>query len=205
MIRPLACTGFLILALGARGAAQDPRFSRLDAETRSVVAAIIDSARAQGLPSEPLVDRALEGAAKGAPGSAIVAAVRRLAADLGHARDALGAGASAAELDAAAAALRAGATTDVLTRLRRERGGRPIIIPLAVLADLVAGGVPADTAARAVLALAADSDDQLIEFRRTVERDIALGAPPGAAAEGRLATDAYGGVQTPARPRPGRP
>src|SRR3990172_4053483 len=111
MIQLLACTGLMMLALGARGAAQDPRFSRLDSETRAVVAAIVDSARGRGLPSEPLIDRALEGTAKGAPGLAIVAAVRRLAADLSHARDALGLGASPAELDAAAAALRAGATS----------------------------------------------------------------------------------------------
>jgi len=206
MIRPLACTSLLMLALVTRATAQDPRFSRLDAETRGVVATILDSARAHGLPSEPLVDRALEGAAKGAPGTAIVAAVRRLATDLSHARDALGPNASPAELDAAAAALRAGATPDVLARLRRERGARPIIMPLAVLADLIARGVPADTAAHAVLALAADSDDQLVEFRRTVERDIALGAPPGAAAEGRSSLDQYdGGTPTTQRPRPRRP
>jgi hypothetical protein len=58
---------------------------------------------------------------------------------------------------------------------------------LSVLADLVASGVPADSAAAAVLALAPKARDaDLVEFRRAVERDIALGAPPGAATSVRL-------------------
>jgi hypothetical protein len=51
-----------------------------------------------------------------------------------------------------------------------------------VLTDLVASGVPVDSAAAAVVALAKRASDRdLIEFRRAVERDIALGAPPAAA------------------------
>src|SRR5256886_4596409 len=46
-------------------------------------AALVDSAHTAMLPTEPLVQRALEGATKRASGDAIVAAVRRLAADLG--------------------------------------------------------------------------------------------------------------------------
>ena len=48
--------------------AQDPRLERLDPETRALVGTVIDSAHGAGLPSEPLVQRALEGATKGAPG-----------------------------------------------------------------------------------------------------------------------------------------
>ena len=53
--------------VGATASAQsvDPRLvKRLDAGTRSAVAAIIDSARVLRLPTEPLIDKALEGAAK---------------------------------------------------------------------------------------------------------------------------------------------
>ncbi|MGH7529919.1 MAG: hypothetical protein ACREMN_06005, partial [Gemmatimonadales bacterium] len=70
------------------------------------------------------------------------------------------------------------------TRLRDIR--RPpfsLTMALAVVADLAASGVPADSAAAAVLALAPSAEDQdLVEFRRAVERDIALGAPPAVAA-----------------------
>src|SRR5947208_4683853 len=171
------------MVVGGRATAQqaDARLERLDAATRPTVAALLDSARTAMLPTEPLVQRALEGATKRASGDAIVTAVRRLAADLGHARDALGSTASPAELTAGAAALRAGASQGTLADLRHARR-EPLTVPLAVLADLVASGVPVDSATAAVLGLAARARDaDLVEFRRAVERDIALGAPPAAA------------------------
>ena len=177
----------------------DARLERLDETTRPAVIAIVDSVRAAGLPVNPLVERALEGATKGAPPDVIVAAVRRLAGDLGRARDALGPGATAIELNAGAEALRAGAGPDVLARLRRARGRQSVTMALAVFTDLVARGVPVDTAATAVLALAATvRDEDLVEFRRAVERDIAIGAPPAAAASIRLNAAAR-------EARPGRP
>ncbi len=195
----------LVVAAPAAAQQVDPRLERLDAATRPVVAALIDSARTASLPTEPLVQRALEGATKGAPEGVIVAAVRRLAVDLGRARDALGSTASPAELSAGAAALRAGASQTTLAELRHARR-EPLIVPLAVLADLVASGVPVDSAAAAVLALAARARDaDLVEFRRAVERDIALGAPP-AAATAAAASAADMRVNAGARPqRPGRP
>lgn len=197
-LRALLTAALAALLFAGRAAAQDARLERLDPETRAIVAALVDSARAAGLPAEPLVQRALEGVTKGAAGTRIVGAVRRLAADLGSARSALGGSATSAELEAGAAALRAGATPAVLTEIRRARRP-PRTMALAVLADLVASGVPADTAAAAVLALAQTARDaDLVEFRRAVERDIALGAPPASAASVRLDAGA--------RPaRPGRP
>jgi hypothetical protein len=173
--------------LAPRAAAQDPRLERrLDPDTRAAVDAVIDSARFAGLPVESLVDRALEGASKHAVPARILAAVRRLAAELGIARDALGAASSSAELEAGASALRAGVRpTDLI--LLRQRRPRSLTVALATLTDLVASGVPADSATVAVLALAPSArDDQIVEFRRAVERDIALGAPPAAAAAVRV-------------------
>src|SRR5439155_11900039 len=81
---------------------------------------------------------------------------------------------------------RAGATPEILAHLRDLRRP-PLTMALSVLADLVASGVPADSAAAAVLALAPHARDaDLVEFRRAVERDIALGAPPGAATSTRV-------------------
>jgi hypothetical protein len=66
---------------------------------------------------------------------------------------------------------------------------------LSVLADLVASGVPPDSAAAVVLALAPNARDvDLVEFRRAVERDIALGAPPAAAAAVRVNAGARPGT-----------
>ncbi len=182
----LALLGLTFATTAAAAQGGDPRLARLDPVIRPAVAAVIDSASGAGLPIEPLVQRALEGASKGAPGDRIVAAVRRLAGQLGTARAALGNAASPAELDAAAAALFVGARPAHLTALQERRPRRSLLVPLAVLTDLVAGGVPADTAAAVVLALAGSlADDQYLAFQRNVERDIARGAPPAAAATTR--------------------
>jgi len=213
--KSVAAASALAAVLFATAAAQepqhlnDPRLARLDTAARSLVAVAIDSARAAGLPTEPLVQRALEGATKDAPGTLIVSAVQRFAADLGRARAALGASATSPELEAGAAALRAGAGPAVLAQLRRSRR-QTITVPLAVLTDLVASGVPVDSAAAAVLALAASARDaDLIDFRRAVERDIALGAAPTAATAaaaagvfGANALDVNAGARG---ARPGRP
>jgi hypothetical protein len=173
-----------LLAGAAPLSAQDPRIAaRLDPATAAEVGAILASARGSGLPVEPLVDRALEGASKGASGARIVAAVRSLAQDLAAARLALGAGAGEPEVTAGAGALRSGADPATLTRLRAARQGEVLTVPIGVLADLIARGVPADVATGAVLALARSraSDAEFVALRRNVERDILAGAPPGVA------------------------
>jgi hypothetical protein len=183
MTRFLAVAALGLAMAAPTAAAQDARLaSRLAEPDRILVQGLVDSARALGLPVEPLVDRALEGAAKRAPGERIVAAVRRLKAELAAARDALGVSASTAELTAGASALRAGAGPDDLRRLRELRSAQPVTVAAAVLADLVAVGVPADSATAAVLALASQVDDaDFLAFRRNVERDVAMGASPIAA------------------------
>lgn len=166
--------------------AQDARLARLDPATGRLVAALVDSARAAGLPTEPLVDKALEGASKQAAGPRIADAVRALLADLGRVRGSLGE-ASEAELVAGAAAVRAGVPAEGLGRLRRARAEGSLSVPLATLADLVARGVPVETAQEVVLSLAARgvSDAGYVELRRVVEADIGAGVPPAAAASVR--------------------
>lgn len=186
--RTMAVLSLALSLLVPRAAvAQDPRLERrLDSATFRAVSAVIDSADRLGLPVEAMVQRALEGAAKHASSAQIVAAVRRLGQDLGAARDALGAASSQAEIVAAASALRGGVRVTDLTRLRQRRT-QDLTVALATLADLVTSGVPPDSAAAAVIALAASArDDQIADFRRAVERDIALGAPPAAAAAVRV-------------------
>jgi hypothetical protein len=203
MRRHLGTLLLLVLAAPATTRAQDPRLaSRLPAPVLGRVEVVIDSARHAGLPVEPLVDRALEGASKRADGDRIVAAVRRLAGELAAARDALGPTAGDPEIAAGASALRAGARTDDLTRLRERRGGRPVTVAAAVLTDLVALGVPADTATAAVLALADHAEDATyLAFRRSVERDVALGATPVAALLFRAADAGFGTGVEANRPR----
>jgi hypothetical protein len=175
----------MALALVAgRVDAQDTRLTRLDRRVQTEVATLMDTARSLGIPTEPIVDKALEGTAKGAPRDRIINVVRSRFRELMAARDALGSGAMDVELIAAADALHAGASPQVITTLRKRRPGAPLTIPLAVLADLIARGVPADTASSAVLALSETpaTDGQFAALRDDIERDIAKGAPPALAA-----------------------
>ncbi len=208
--------GVSILGAPALAGAQESRLvGRLPDDARRTVDSVLVAARTSGLPTEPLVDRALEGAAKGASGEVIVRAVTRLRDDLHLARLAFGDLATAAELTAGASALRAGASREDLAELRSLRPNQSLTIAAAVLADLVAVGVPTDTAVAAVLALARDAEDaDYIAFRRNVQRDIALGASPAAALGVRLETadDLAGeaptpgtGVGTPSGPRKRKP
>ena len=179
--------GVVLLANAAH--AQDTSLqTRLDATTYQAVSALLDSARADGIPTQPMISKALEGASKGAEGTRIVAAVRRLGGELRLARQSLGVSSTVAELDAGASAIHSGVDPRELTRLRAARPRQPLTIPLGMLADLVARGVPADSASSAALALARSSmrDEDFVAFRRNVERDIALGAPPAAAASVRV-------------------
>jgi len=181
-------TVIALLAAASPTSAQEPRLEgRVPESIRAEIDALLDSAAAIGLPTEPIVDRALEGASKGAGANLILAAVRRLTGELSDAREALGSASSEAEIVAGASAIRAGATSGDLEQLRMLRANKSLTIAAAVLADLVAVGVPADTAAAAVITLAVGAEDvEYIAFRRNVERDIALGASPVSALGVRL-------------------
>jgi len=166
------------------------RLARLDVATRTVVIALVDSARAARLPTDPLVGRALEGAKKGAAGDHIISAVRGLSAELRTAQSALGAGASPAEITSGASALHAGLQPRDLARVRAAatHGRRKrVTMPLTVATDLVARAVPPAVAADVVLSLtrAGLRDDELTAFQRNVRADIERGADPGAAAQTR--------------------
>ncbi len=174
---------------------QDRRLDgRLDPTTRRAVLALADSARAAGLPTEPLIQKALEGESKGADGARIVAAVHALLGRLHAARAALGPGASEAELTAGAAALYAGIAPARLERLRKASHGAPLALALVALSDLVQRGVPPDTAAVAIEALtrARSGEAEYRMRRQLVDQDIRTGAAPAAAAleRARLITGA---------------
>jgi hypothetical protein len=198
----------IVLGVALAGAAvvagaQDARLgAQLDEGTRVLVQAAVDSARAAGLPTEPLVDKALEGARKRADGARITRAVTALAARLRVSRSNLGAGATESDLVAGAAALQAGVAADVLHQLRAARPSGALAVPLVVLSDLVTRGVPTDTAAAVVLLVARGGmgDDAFLTLQREVQRDVMGGAPPASAAAVRTRGVLAGGtVRRPAR------
>lgn len=205
LFRSLSIAALLTALAAFAASAQDARLSaRLDTRTAAAVTRIVDSARARSLPTEPLVQKALQGAAKRAPADRVVAAVRELMGELTVARSALGARSTEAELVAGAGALHAGIPAATLTRVRGLRGREPVTVALGTLADLVARGVPVDGAVSAIVALASRGapDADFVTFSNQVGRDIAAGAPPAVAARVRAA-----GARSGARPAtvPGRP
>jgi hypothetical protein len=171
-------------ALAGDEAADEARLrARLAPEVAQQVSAVVREARAAGLPADPLLARAFEGASRGADGDGIVAGVRRLAAALGSARGALGPGSQPDEMVAGASALAAGVPADSLARLRLARPGGNLVIPLVVLCDLVARGVPVGTASQAVVTAsrAGASDGALLRIRERIHSRIENGGPPAGA------------------------
>ncbi|HEX4681705.1 MAG TPA: hypothetical protein VH277_03290 [Gemmatimonadaceae bacterium] len=178
----------LAFVAGRRAAAQDARLeARLDKPTYAAVNAIVDSARLAKLPTAPLVDKALEGAAKGFDGTRITSAVHQTMLRMGSARRTLGPSASADEIKAASSALDAGVSERDLARLRTASGRRPLTMRLTVLTDLIGRQVPIPTATELVVQLARSGvkDPDLTMFQRNVRADIDHGADPAAAATTR--------------------
>jgi hypothetical protein len=181
---------------------------RLGADTRATIVRLADSARAAGIPVEPIEAKAAEGVLKGADDARILRAVRSLVAELAAARGALP-GASASVLTAAASALHAGATVTTLRDLaiaaeRRDVRGHDADLALAFIrvADLAASGVSADRAASALAQLLRRGarDTEISAFRAGVARDIGDGRAPEQALTARM-RDA-GSSSDPARSRP---
>jgi hypothetical protein len=180
MAFPRAAALLVLLQLPVPAAAQDRRLTeRLEPATAVEVQRLVDSARASGLPTEPLVQKALEGSTLGASGDRIQAAVEALFGQLAQAREALGDDASEAEITAAAGALRTGLPAAALGKLRQLRGDRSLVVPISVLTDLVAEGVPLQRATQSVLDLARDgrSDAEFLALRRPPGARPAAGPP----------------------------
>jgi hypothetical protein len=117
------------------------------------------------------------------PSYRILTAVRPHAAALAEARAALGRSTPSGEIVAGASALRAGIASDSLAALHRASLAS-LVIPLVVMTDMAARGVPPGTAAGAVLGAvrAHVVDKDLLRLREFVAEDIRAGASPAAAA-----------------------
>ena len=168
---------------------------------------LVTSAIQEGLPAEPLWDKALEGAAKRVPPTRITPVVEEYSSRLRTARGALGGAQTPATLVAAADALRRGVPQEVLGRLGASDQRTPIA--LVVLGDLVETGVPADRAldvVRAALARRA-ADEDMLGLSARVRAAMRRGQSAAAAADGvrraisdRRVEPRGGAVGPPARP-----
>jgi hypothetical protein len=188
----LIATAGLLLCLGAsRAAAQDgDRLQRarsgLPASAAARLDRILQTAAAQGLPTAALVDKTLEGEAKGVPGDRILDVVAVLAVNLGRARSILLVSGSADgdEVTAAADALRRGVPEANIRALRVQQRGRPFALPVVTLADVEEQGVPGDRALALLAAWNHRGADpaELRELPAAIERLIRNGTLPAQAA-----------------------
>jgi hypothetical protein len=172
MIRRLALGLLFAATLMHRADAQDPRLiARFPAPAALRLNALVDSAGREGLPTEPLVLRALEGQAKGATTDQISTALSRLRDALRTARQALDPSATAADLTTGAAALQAGVPSARLAELHHLRGSQGISAPLGAYLDLMARGANAGRAWSRIADLAKHRASDA-DFVRLTPQDI---------------------------------
>ena len=182
----------LVCVLPAAGRAQDVdpfthALTEFDAGTRFSIEAIIDSARAAGLPLKGLKSIVLEGRAKKADNKKIIGALERRLYFLREARSALGP-ITDEDLEAGASVLGAGVKPADLTPFRNAPKGRPLAPALIVLGDLVTRGVPRDDASSAIVKLwqRGAGEAEFMGLFRGVESDILSGLNPGAALQNQI-------------------
>jgi hypothetical protein len=180
-----AAAAVLVALSGARaGAQQETRVSAIrDDATRSVVIEQLGIARERGLPTEPLLSKALEGVAKKASTSSIRAAMDALQKRLRRANELLAPSATVDELSAGADALYVGVPEKTLKEMRQVAPKRSIAVELGVLTELVARKVSPKKASKMILDLMARgaTSTQLTELNSRVQGDVAAGLTPEAA------------------------
>lgn len=119
------------------------------AEAAESVRELVESVRKQGVPVEPLWDKALEGASKNIPEGRFLSGVRGYGDRLVDASRTLPGPADAGTLVAAADALQRGVPESALRDVAAQASGgqsAEAAIPMVVLGDLVSAGVPVDQA-----------------------------------------------------------
>jgi hypothetical protein len=185
----------LLGATLARGLAAQAVQARLDGrvspEVQRAVQVIAADAVAHGLPVDPLVQKAIEGAAKGVPNDRVIAAVRALAGRLGESMAAVREAGVAAPggdvVEGGADALNAGFSgRQVSDLVRVSRPPHDPALTLRVAATLAALGVPTKQALQLVQGMisANRSPSDLLTLPGQVQAGVARGATPAQAAAG---------------------
>lgn len=196
MNKPRVSTLLVALALASASAAPSaldaqqatPVLGISDARTRDAVSREIERAASRGLPVRALVAKAQEGVTKQAPADRIRTAVTSLARRLETARDLLAPSPSDAEMIAGADALAVGVPAPMLRQIRAAYpAGQSVAMPLDVLTELVARGVPASNALAQITQLMrrGATPTHIAGLGASVQSDVAAGLTPDAALEVR--------------------
>lgn len=176
--------------------------SRFDVVTTSTLRGLFEDAAELGLPTRPLINRALEGAARRVSSERIIRVVREFAAALFDARELLGQASSTDELDAGASALRAGVDEGTLQAIRRMRRPGTAVTAIVVTTDLVKRGVPEAQVRSAVMSLASSprGDDVLLGLQATVAKNAQRGPGMALAALDRYLRSTVPDAHMPTKP-----
>lgn len=164
---------------------------RVATDVAVAVSAMADSARALGLPTRPLVDKALEGTTKGVAPERIVVAVHdvlgRLQRSAAAIRDGTGGAATDQEIEAGAFALSAGLSAGDVGDLASAAGSDQTgVVALQVAGALAALGVP-PTQTVSLVRTELQSGvpvGELTSLTGQVQAAMAGGLPPADAAAG---------------------
>ena len=159
-----------------------------DARARQAVEREIAQAAAKGLPTQSLIAKAMEGVTKQATGERIRVAVASQAKRLEQARVLLAPSPSVAELSSGADALAIGVPGPMLKQIRAAwPASISVAMPIDVLTELVARGIPAKSALDRITTLMARgaTASQIASLGSSVQSDVAAGLAPDAALEVR--------------------
>jgi len=160
----------------------------LDSATAAAIAPIVEQARAEKLPVAPLYAKAREGQVQRVPAARIEAAVRTLADRMRAANEALAPDASEQELHAAADAIKSGVPAETLRAMRKAGGDGSLAVPIGVLTQLIARGVPVERASMEVVALLQKGAvaRNFIALEESVRQDVLAGRRPDESLDLRL-------------------
>lgn len=174
-------------ALLAQELARDRAREALPPEVFREIETMANAAGEEGLPTEPLFNKALEGLAKGVPEGRLLPALDAYAGRLRMANRAFGIHANEPLTVAGADALQRGVGAEALRSLSQGEEGSPGPSPMAVLvlAELVESGVPADRALGVLREALRNRtrERRMLEISGEVRRLMRQGQSPQEAAE----------------------
>ena len=179
-----------LLSLQQGGVIAQRLAGRVSPEIASLVEELGTAASARGLPIDPLIQKAIEGSAKGVPSDRVATAVRLVVTQLDTAAAALQEGGLVGDTLAIAAgefAIMAGLSRSDITALARTGANAPALtVGLRVAGTLAALGVPPaeDIGLVSVTLRSGEPAANLLLLPAHVQSEMARGVTPAQAAAG---------------------
>lgn len=204
----IATLALPLALLGMQQEITDRLADRVPAEIAALVTELGTAAAARGLPVNSLLQKAVEGSAKGIPSERVAAALRLVVMQLDTAAGSLRDGGVIPDtiaIEAGAFALSAGlGGRDIAQLARSGASASDLVVALRVAGTLVALGVPpAETVALVNATLQAGTPaGDLLSLPGRVQAQMSKGVSPAQAAEGLARAAAAQGRRG---PPPGRP